>query len=216
MSGRYAVLSGCIAAEGVLSPKTQRLVHQIAESGGVDDALRAVAESLAETEVMPRPDSVAVPYDLSDDTHHRARIGAFLCAQDYEERGGVLLARNYVRREDLAGSVYAAWMARRSPPLTETKWNAEMSAEEYNARFSVAAQELARAMAAYRIGNDASSGNPIQLMDAFGTYHAGPQDYLIAEERLEGFCMMAVKTMFEAFRDPDEVRRERAEKRNDP
>ena len=133
-------VSGIAVAYGVTHPRTQKVVLAHCKRGGQEVMREVIGEVMLDTAIsegmVPAPIGIKTK-DLVERVNH-ALIE--LC-KNYLHTGGVLVARRYIRLEDLHATLLKFWHTRFTKPLKQSPSVIDgLPQQEVLARLAIAAK----------------------------------------------------------------------------
>jgi len=186
---------------GSTSRAFQRIVRMNCEKDDLVSPLEAVARVLLSEGIsqglIPPAVGIKTPELLE-----RSEQSFWRAAGEYREKGGVLLAKEYVRALSLVASMAELWMASFAPPIPVDVKLPSLSEEELNQRLTLVAQAVLEEFAE-------ASDHPKK--DVLRYVQSGSDVTLsVIADRVEGMCKESAKKMLEVFLTPNETVHEKA------
>lgn len=182
-SSQGSALAAMIRKYGVLSRQVQAGAQLLYKKGRVEPALKAVVEAIVLEAI--RTKDLPVPWMVtSKETSEAVNAKIVQLSEDYRDRGGVLLAKNMVGFYEFTRLMMSLWLTHRPEPIPTTVDLADgKTQEELNARFTLCAQVLLKAL------------------ERYGSYD---QDVLsLPVSQLEKICMTSSRLVYMTFQDPN-------------
>lgn len=178
------LLLGAIKAQGLLSPAIQKVLLSHCQAGRIAEVADVVAQAIyAQALVdrtLPEPKGVMTGSLLG-----RMTDGAKQLAESYGRRG-VLCAKGYYPTHQLMLLIIRLWESQFNSVLIDPSMDSGLLQEgdpDFVTRCTVAAQKLH------------------DLLKRLPTNEDG--DLVLPMKEMEGLCMVAIRTMYVAFTEPD-------------
>lgn len=179
-----SLLVGTFKAQGLYTPKVQRIIQHHCETGRIVEIAEVVAQVLYDEALAAR--SIPEPKGVrTDELTARMLDGIKILCEDYARRG-VLCAKGYLPAGQLALLVIRLWENAFHSVLVGAEDNHPLvdgADPDFLTRSTVAAQALAEL--------------------ALRLQRTEEGDLVLPMRELEGFCTTAVKKMYAAFVKPD-------------
>ena len=182
-------VSGIAIAYGPTDPRTQKVVLAHCQRGGAEVMREVLGEVMIDTAITEK----RVPYPVGIKTKElidQVQKALVVICKEYLNNGGVLVARKYIRLEDLYATLLKFWHARFMKPLKEHPTVIDgLPQAEVLARLAISAQ-AARTIVFTQLKK--------KIID-------GKVCFVIEDSYLEPFCMAVANATYEGFHRPDRM-----------
>lgn len=191
---RVAALIGLFAAHDPLSAVAQQSVVRECEAGHIEEITEALAHALLQAGLLSGkiPPNAGKKKEVVD-----VDAACVFVAQDYANKGGVLVARSWVPTWQLASLILKKWKDSFAPPLEMTrKLVLGLPEQEVADRVCVAVLNCREKFMELTVTQDGED---------FPVIHEAHLHYAVGKENLETVLVALVKATLEAFDDPNTV-----------